>query len=116
MRNLEQIRAANAYQATESKERREGREGGTGVAKKVPSYIRNNGLLGAAAYAREVGAGYKDVLQDLINHLQHEEIALIQSSDLDGFIKEVGNSDSTKLRRVTDEAMAFFNYLRRFAD
>ena len=114
MRNLEQIRAANALQA--APEIGTGRSGGKGVAKKFPTYIRNNGLLGAAAFASEVRQGYETVAQAIIDHLGHEEIALTKATGLDSFIKELGAADSTHLRRSTSEAMAFLNYLRRFAD
>lgn len=114
MKNLEQIRAANALTAASNI--RSGREGGK-VVKDIPHYIRNNGLLGAAAFAKETGKGYKDVFEEgIIKHLKDEEINLLNTSSLDDFISKLGKSDSAKLRIVTNEAMAYLNYLRRFAD
>ena len=114
MRNLEQIRAANALNASSTVGK--GREGGSNVAKKFPTYIRNNGLLGAAAFARESKEGYEHVVTAVIEHLRHDEVGLIQASGLDDFIVELGEADSTQLRLATNEAMAYLNYLRRFAD
>ncbi len=114
MKNLEQIRAANALKASPDIEG--GKEGGRNIAKKIPTYIRNNGILGAAAYAREVGEGYGSVMLAVIDHLSSEGIRMVQSKQLDSFIDEISGADSIKLRHVTDEAMAYLNYLRRFAE
>lgn len=114
MKNLEQIRAANALEAAPTIEG--GREGGRNVAKKVPNYVRNNGLLGAAAFARETGKGYECVLNALIKHLGHNQVGLTETGNIDEFIRELGKADSSHLRRVTSEAMAYLNYLRRFAE
>ena len=114
MRNLEQIRAANAFKAAPGIGK--GKKDGKGVAKKVPTYVRNNGILGAAAFALETKGGYEDVLQAIIEHLRHPEIALTAASDLESFIAQVSEVESVALRMITDEAMAYLNYLRRFAD
>lgn len=113
MRNLEQIRAINALNAAPDIGR--GKGGGKGVAKKVPAYIRNNGLLGAAAFARETQGGYEHVMTAIIKHLRQSEVNLSRAGSLDEFIKELGEADSSRLRTITSEAMAYLNYLRRFA-
>ena len=114
MRNLEQIRATNALEA--AKNIGTGPNEGKNIAKKVPTQIRNNGLLGAAAFAQDSEKGYPDVMKAIIDHLRHNDIELTKAAGIKEFITEIGQADSTQLRVVTAEAMAYLNYLRRFAD
>lgn len=112
MNNLDLIRAKNALNACHSIDG--GANGGEAV-KKVPSYIINNGLLAAAAFANETGAGYEDVFKAIVKHLVSiKRIAPIQESS-EWLIKYLVSQDSAKLRDVTAETMAYLNYLRRFA-
>lgn len=120
MRNLEQIRAANAWEAGRTGGAYAGPEGGE-VVKKIPSYIRTNGLLAAMAFALELKAGkgaeskgYRRVFDDIAKHLSHGEIGLVRSTSAENLLRELCESDSTRLRLVTAEAMAYLSYLRRF--
>ena len=111
-RNLDQIRARNALAAVIGA----GAEGGENVAKKVPVMIRDNGFIGAMAFAREKGKGYKDVFQAVIRHLGDVGRLHGMKDDFDGFLRDLCEKDSAVLRSVTEEAMAFLNYLRRFQE
>jgi len=117
MKNLDQIRARNALAAAPNIGK--GAGDGESVAKKVPTMIRENGILGAAAFALETGKGYEDVFNAIITHLADPEVAKIgQSCSLKEFIDWLsGNRKATavRLRDITAEAMAYLNYLRRFA-
>lgn len=117
MNNLDLIRAKNALEACHSI------DGGANdgeVVKKVPSYIINNGLLAAAAFANENArkkekSGYEDVFKAIVKHLVSiKRIDSIPESS-EGLIKYLVSQDSAKLRDVTAETMAYLNYLRRFA-
>ena len=114
VKNLEQIRAANALAAAPGIG--SGKQGGGNVAKKFPNYVRNNGILGAAAFAREDQGGYMHVMNAIILHLSSPHIDIVKAKNLDEFIKELSEKDSYTLIKATDEAMAYLNYLRRFAD
>ena len=112
MRNLDQIRAANALAAKNSI------KGGVNdgeVVKKVPSMIMNNGLLAAAAFAVETRKGYEDVFKAIIDHLKYLKRLPGTHTDLEEFISDLSVSDSVILRDITAEAMAYLNYLRSFA-
>ena len=113
MRNLDQIRAANALPyCTETFL---GKNGGD-IVKKVPTMIRENGLLGALAYALENrGSGYEKTFMAVIKHLSHPSINKTKAQDLDAFIREMSSENSVRLRDVTAETMSYLNYLRRFA-
>lgn len=122
MKNFEQIRAKNAL--AKAKDIGKGVGGGDNVAKKVPVMILDNGILAAAAFALEnKGNGYADVFVAVIEHLADQEIALLdktmllddKTKQLKGFIDHLAGVSSDELRRITAEAMAYLNYLRRFA-
>ena len=121
-KNLEQIRARNALEASQEKKFKGVNDGE--VVKKIPAMIRENGLLGALAFAAEVkedesgmklkNPGHNDVFRAIIKHLS--DIGVLGGEvDLPGFIKNLCESDAAHLRAVTSEAMAYLNYLRRFA-
>lgn len=122
MKNLDQIRAANALNVNI----REGKGGGESVAKKVPAMIRENGILGAAAFAFDAGVGYEDVFNAVIAHLatvgclpsaapKSSPSPSSSQSLLSAFIAALGAADAATLRAVTAESLAYLNYLRRFA-
>lgn len=120
MKNLDQIRAANAirHQNTVFP----GAEGGE-VVKKVPTLIRDNGMLAAAAFAAEPkgngnykNPGHKKVFDCIIEHLASDGVNLLHKAvTLEDFIQFLAESDSAVLRNITMEGMEYLNYLRRFA-
>lgn len=114
LRNLEQIRAKNAYAARGSIEK--GKEGGRAVAKKVPTMIVSNGFIGALAFAIEDNGGYLTVFQEVIKHLHDAKLDCgIVATEPQAFLDELCGKSADTLRAVTSEAMAYLNYLRRFA-
>lgn len=118
MRNFEQIRAANAFEAaTNPKNDFLGVEKSKSIAKKVPTQIRENGFLGALAFAIETKSGYQTVFEAIMKHLPSVncDFGINCNGTLDDFFNELSKSDADVLRAITDEAMAYLNYLRRFA-
>lgn len=114
MRNLEQIRAKNAYAARETIGT--GKEGGRAVAKKVPAMIIANGFIGALAFAIEDNGGYLTVFNAIIKHLHDSNLDCgIAATEPAPFLEALCKCDADTLRAITNEAMAYLNYLRRFA-
>lgn len=111
MKNFEQIRAKNALNVPIGK----GAGDGDSVAKKVPTMIRENGFLGAMAFAKEKGAGYADVFNAIFRHLKSVALLPDTTADIDAVFAYLCSNDAQTLRAVTAEAMAYLNYLRRFA-
>lgn len=128
MKNLEQIRAANALAYAESDSRKTNSDGGN-VVKKLPALIMSNGLLAAAAFAyqkqedelnrqrkafrkkhdrnpteQEERAfednGFYTCFDFLLRHLQNTDIALVPTS------VPVQNPAGPKLRQL-DVLLAF---------
>lgn len=114
VRNLEQVRAKNAYAARDKIGT--GKEGGRAVAKKVPALIIANGFIGALAFAIEDNGGYLTVFKAVIDHLHGANLNCgIRATEPKEFLDELCERDADTLRAVTSEAMAYLNYLRRFA-
>ena len=115
MKNFEQLRAMNALAAA-SGTRFTGANDGE-VVKKIPTMIRENGFLGALAFAKESKdkTGHADVFRAIIAHLQSIGKMPVEKTDIEEFITFLCASDAATLRAVTAEAMAYLNYLRRFA-
>ena len=123
MKNLEQVRAANALDA--GKKNYRGVKDGE-VVKKIPAMIRENGLLTALAFAveRKDGdalkhEGHHGVWKAIIEHLAHKDIKRLARScspdDLVVFLAQDANATAACLRDITEETLAYLNYLRRFA-
>ena len=135
VRNFEQVRAKVALMA--AGKIGTGSEGGLAVAKKVPAQIVQNGLLAALAFAiekvnggglvraddgyyRKDGSfdkcGYANTFVSVMEDLRETGNDLgICSGDLSEWLKALCEKSSVELRLVTEEALAYLNYLRRFA-
>ena len=112
--NLEQIRAKNAYEACE-KYTFGGKNKGE-VVKKIPTMIRENGFLGALAFAIEKETGYADVFLAIITHLKTMGLVGDDIKSCVDFLNLLLERPSGRLRRVTEETMLYLNYLRRFVN
>ena len=126
MQNYEQIRAKNALAAAPSIGL--GNEGGRAVAKKVPALIVQDGFLGALAFAieksdngRDSKNGYGNAFKAIIKHLPDvkKDFGLCSpGDDLQKFLDNLcrpRERSADVLRAITEEAIAYLNYLRRFA-
>jgi hypothetical protein len=118
MKNLEQIRAAQALRFWNSEPARRvaGREGGDPV-QKLPVLILSNGLLATIAFAKANGAGFEILAREIGEFLSpgHMNVLPAPAPDLDHFIKVLTHekSDSLLLQRATTEALAYLAYLKR---
>jgi CRISPR/Cas system CMR-associated protein Cmr5 small subunit len=123
MKNLDQTRAANALSAAQKgyKGVNEGQ-----VVKKVPTMVRENGILGALAFAVErtdkgkvKNEGHYGIWQAVVDHFADERVHVLRRKcNPDEFVKWLAGSDdatAARLRAITAEALAYLNYLRRFA-
>lgn len=114
LRNLEQLRAKHAYAWRD--EIGKGKEGGRAVAKKVPAMIISNGFLGALAFAIEDNSGPLTVFNAIIDYLHKAKVDCgIAATEPKTFMDALCAADADTLRAITSEAMAYLNYLRRFA-
>ena len=123
MKNMDQIRAENALNAAKTTTF-SGAEGG-GIVKKVPTMIRENGLLGALAFAceKKSNGSYKNgdhpkVFEKILLHLKDGRISAVPASvgiQADDLLAHAVGVSSARLRALTDECMAYLSFFRRFA-
>ena len=117
MKNLEQIRAANALAYANAGQNMRGQQGGN-VLKKLPALIMGNGLLaaGAFAFAQRNDSGWRTCFDHIAKHLAHPEIGIAPGHDsLDKLMEFLsGKADSQVLKLATEEALAWLSYARRF--
>jgi len=121
MKNLDQIRAANALL---HKDRIANSQGGGDAISGFPMLVLTDGLLASLAFAcewrnQQTGArkhpGEHTVATAICDHLHHAQIAVCRATDADGLLAELARQDTDiLLRRATAEALAFLNYLKRF--
>jgi len=123
-KNLEQIRAANALSAAQAKDGSSCRFVRADVAG-FPALIMQNGLLAAFAYAaepqKEARKGLAFACDKAAEHLAQEVhgISVLKNQHTAReMISALCSSmaSSVDLQRATAETLAFFSYLKRFAD
>jgi CRISPR-associated protein Cmr5 len=116
MKNLEQIRAMNALEAIEGATSFKGIQNGDALSG-YPAMIIGNGLLAAIAFSIKQKGGHEDICNAIACHLSNKEVNLFQSNapNARSLLKYLCERDSAQLRLCTTEALAYLNYLRRFA-
>ncbi len=117
MKNLEQVRAANALAYAKAGLDTRGKQGGN-VLKKLPALIMSNGLLaaGAFAYGQKEDSGWQTCFDHIAKHLSHSEIGIAPGQDnLEKLLEFLASrADSQVLKLATEEALAWLSYARRF--
>jgi CRISPR type III-B/RAMP module-associated protein Cmr5 len=112
MKNLEQIRAANALEPAKDLSR--------SAVNKLPAMILANGLLATAAFCNAEGGGenradMKKALAATAKHLASRGHLSPTTDTVAGMIADLCQRDSHQLQRATAEALAYIAYLKRFA-
>ena len=117
MKNLEQIRAANALAYAKAGLDTRGKQGGN-VLKKLPALVMGNGLLAAGAFAcaQKKNSGWDTCFNHIAKHLAHPDIGIAPGQDnLDKLMDYLSRSaDSQTLKLATEETLAWLSYARRF--
>lgn len=120
MKNLDQIRSANALAAARIHGMGLGQEGGNALSG-FPMVIKTDGLLAAAAFASETKndgtpkqKGANLIVKAIAQHLSDERVGICNARATRDLVEELSNGDATLLRRATAEALEFLGYLKRF--
>ena len=141
MENLEQVRARNALKFAHGIRQGTGDGKADAVVKKTATRIVQNGFLGALAFGLEKGDGPEDVFVAILYHVMQPEVKIMdprvksfapiaqldrskdvrlpvidQQSALEKFLEEISGKgfSALQLMRLTEEAMHFLSFLRRF--
>jgi len=117
MKNLEQIRAKNAF-ALSKETTLQGKQGGE-VIKKVPTLILNHGLLATVAYSySEKADAWIKLFDAIARHLADPEVAILPSGccTRDNLMEKLTDKSASSelLKRATAESMAWLAFARRF--
>lgn len=123
LKTLEQKRAAEAWKFIETANKKEGKfkKEYRSTVLKLPSLILTNGLGQTLAFLKSKGKGNESnaeekVYQDLQEWLKKSEVINWGSAAQNELIERIMAINSDKYRLVTTEALAFLNWLKRFAD
>ncbi len=116
MRNLEQIRAANALSFA-NKGAVSGDKGGE-LIKKIAPLIQNHGLLATASFSFGEKEGWQRVFDAIAQHLADKDIGIVGSDVKDRlslmtFLTQPSTTSET-LKLATTETMAWLTFARRF--
>ncbi len=123
IRNLDQIRAKNALDATDKAVYPA--KGGGEVGKKLPTMIRENGVMATLAFVLEKDSrgnfandGMKRAMDKVVRHLADQDNPKVPVGvkDAETWMRHLADAaTSAQLREQTDEALAYLGFFRRFA-
>jgi CRISPR-associated protein Cmr5 len=113
----EQERAARAWAYITEVKGRAYQKDYKSLAQKMPSYILTNGLGQTLAFLKAKGKGNRaDEHEALYGHLSEWVTSQVDGKASDRLLNWVVEKDSVAYRRATAEALAFLNWLKRFAE
>lgn len=114
IKGIEQGRASFAYKCANLASKKDFGEDYKSYVKKVPIYIKTNGLGQTFAFINSKGDNpawcliYEQTKDWLVSK------NLVNSND--DLVKQIIESESFRYRQLTNEVISFFIWLRRFAD
>lgn len=120
IKGIEQGRAKFAYECAKIEKKKEYKS----YVKKIPMMIKTNGLGATFAFmlskkAKAEGPIYTKIGNNILEWLRRDTKNLIKMNNIDDFEKltsKIVELNSPEYRALTIEVLAFFNWLRRFAD
>jgi CRISPR/Cas system CMR-associated protein Cmr5 small subunit len=114
VKNIEQIRAANAIECAHTLDRQ--------AVRKIPALVLANGLLAAASFSldSESRRNMRTIWAAIGNHLHERGHLKTAPSGADdnakvrSVLKDLAGRSSLELQNATTEALAYMGYLKRF--
>ncbi|MBN1553056.1 type III-B CRISPR module-associated protein Cmr5 [bacterium] len=114
IKDIEQKRSQQAYLFVESVVKHDQWDKYKSGVRKLPFYIKTNGLGQSLAFIKKRDDGWDILYKQLSTWLQTEDVKqLVPKGEL---VKEVINMNSETYRQVTVETLALLNWMRRFVD
>ena len=121
---LDQCRASHAWKAVEQARALKGATEYAREAKRLPVRIKTSSLGQAAAFLNaKAGPDKEDARAVLLTNIgnwliAHRKLAAAPSSGIgrDAVIKMIVNGDARLLRRATEEALLYLQWLTRFCE
>ena len=121
---IEQGRANFAYECAEKGSKINKKKEYKAYAKKIPMMIKTNGLGATFAFVKskintdknKPGYAYKLIYEHTAGWLKKDDKKLIDLSGGNDLVGQIVKLNSPEYRALTIEVLAFFNWLRRFAE
>lgn len=116
---IENGRAINAYECAQNAMRIYSKDEFKSHVKNIPMYIKTNGLGATLAFMLSKGNDYVtigDCFQMWLKEDNKRIIDLSEVNDFKQFVQKITKISSAEYRTVTNEFLAYLNWLRRFAD
>jgi CRISPR-associated protein Cmr5 len=115
-KKLENGRALFAYECAEKGSKSSKPKEYKSYVKKIPMLIKTNGLGATYAFIKSKGGTYDIIYNQTSEWLKKDEKNLLNLSNNTDLVRAIIDCESDKYRAVTVEVLAFFNWLRRFAE
>lgn len=117
IKTLEQGRASKAYEYALAGSKIEKKKEYKSYVKKIPMLIKTNGLGSAFAFIKSKGETYNLIYNQTYQWLKTDnKLGIFNPQQNEDLVEKIINLESTQYRALTNEVLAFFNWLRRFAD
>ena len=118
LKGIEQGRAHVAYQYALDASSKDYKKEYKSYVKKIPMLIKTNGLGSTFAFvkAKSKAGAYHLIYEQTTEWLKQDEKRLLNLSGNNDLVAELIKLDSAEYRAVTAEVLAFFTWLRRFAE
>ena len=118
-KKIEQGRAEYAYKCAEDGSKKDFKSEYKSYVKKIPMLIKTNGLGATMAFVFSKSKGKEDNAYGLIYKQTAEwikERTIVKDFEQKKLAKELTEINSSEYRAVTNEILALFTWLRRFAE
>jgi len=117
IQKLESGRAEFAYKCAEEGSKIEKKKEYKSYVKKIPMLIKTNGLGATFAFMKAKGGTYQKIYEHTYNWLKSEngnKLGIFTGNE--DLIAKIITLNSAEYRALTNEVMAFFAWLKRFAE
>lgn len=118
IKSLEQGRAKFAYECASEGSQQPTKKEYKSHVKKIPMLIKTNGLGSTFAFvkSKKNDAAYRLIYEQTKQWLKRDEKTLLNVNEDDDLVEKIISLDSPGYRAITNEVLAFFNWLTRFAE
>lgn len=116
IKNIAQRRADYAYSCALDGSKITKKSEYKSYVKKIPMLIKSNGLSATFAFMHSKKGTYSVISDQCKEWLNHYSVLDNQLSGNVDLSQKIVQLNSTEYRSVTNEIMALFNWLRRFAE
>ena len=120
IKGIEEGRAKFAYECALEGSKIDKKKEYKSYVKKIPMLIKANGLGATFAFMLSKRGTYKFIGEQVLKWLKNDEKDILSDAkEIENFkelVKKIVSLSSSEYRALTIEILAFFNWLRRFAE